>query len=860
VRHIAGLTAPRGGAYAGGAHPMTPESESPAPRGPALPVPLTSFVGRERELAAVRARLRDPGVRLLTLTGPGGTGKTRLALQAARAPDRGGRFADGAWFVDLAPLADAALVPQAIATALGVREEAGRPLLETVQEALRPRRLLLVLDNCEHLVDACARVAEALLQACPRLTVLTTSREALTIAGETVWPVPALSVPPPTAPRSPDEFLGYDAIRLFVERAGATVPAFALTERTATAAAEVCARLDGIPLAIELAAARVRLLGPEQLAARLGDRFRLLTGGARTALPRHQTLRALVDWSYDLLPEPERTVFCRLGAFTGAWTMAAAEAVGGGDGIEPGTVLDLLGRLVDKSLVVVRPPGPGAGGPGGEVRYQLLETLRQYALERLTADGTLAAAARRHARYFLGLVERAEAGFLAGDEAGALSSIEPEHDNVRAALRHLLDSGETELAARLAGALGLFWFFRGHFEEGRAALREVLGLLGRPGPAGPLGIASAAAAKALHAEARLAHGQGDYATADERGRAALALWRRVGDGVQTAYALFLLGRTEQFRGQPAAARALFLESLAVAGAAGDRGVEALNRLFLGQLAFDAGDAAAARAWAEEALAGVGATGSRRNASYALRLLGNVEARRGDADRARRLFEESLAEARQVGRWMAAEPAVDLANLLTEQHDPAGARALLREALRTYRDAGDRQGVARSLEGCARLAAAVGSAAQAVRLAGAAAAVRAAASIPLPPPERLTLDRRLAAARAVLGARAAGAARAEGQTLSSAQATAEALAMLEAPEPGPREPAPGRAGPLTPREREVAALVARGLTNRAIARELVITEATAERHLGNVFAKLGLASRAQLAVWALEHGLAPRRPE
>jgi predicted ATPase/DNA-binding CsgD family transcriptional regulator len=848
-------------ARAGGAPP-------PGAGGRALPAPLTSFVGRERELAAVRDRLGDPGVRLLTLTGPSGVGKTRLALAAARDLDGGGRFADGVWFAGLAPLADAALVPQVIATTLGIREEAGRPLLEAVQESLRARRLLLVLDNCEHLVDACARGAEALLHACPLLTILATSREALNIAGETVWPVPALSVPPGTAPCSPDELLQYDAIRLFVERAGATVPAFALTDATAAAAAEICARLDGLPLAIELAAARVRLLAPEQIAARLGDRFRLLTGGARTALPRHQTLRALVDWSYELLPEAERTLFCRLGVFAGDWGLEAAEAVGGGDGIEPGTVVDLLGHLVDKSLVVVQPPAPGAGGAGGtggEVRYRLLETLRQYAVERLAADGAIAAAARRHARYFLALAERADARFLTGDEAGALSRIEPEHENVRAALRHFLASSEAECAARLAGALGLFWFFRGHFDEGRAALREVLARAAPVGPAEPSRVASGAYAKALHADGRLAHGQGDYATAEQRLHAALARWRQLGDRVQIAHALFLLGLVELFRGQRAAARPFFLESLAIAEAAGDRWVAALDWLWLAQVAFDAGDAAVARAWAERALAGVEAAGSRRNTAMALRLLGDVEARQGDAGRARRHFEASLARAREVGRWLAAWTAVNLADLLTEQHDPAGARALLGEALRTYRDAGGRQGTARSLEGCARLAATAGAAAQAVRLAGAAAALRAAAGAPVPPPERLTLDRHLAAARAALGARAAGAAWAAGQALPPAQATAEALAWLEAPEPGPggpggpREPAPGRVGPLTPREREVAALVARGLTNRAIARELVITEATAERHLGNVYAKLGLGSRAQLAVWALEHGLGPQRP-
>jgi DNA-binding NarL/FixJ family response regulator len=518
--------------------------------------------------------------------------------------------------------------------------------------------------------------------------------------------------------------------------------------------------------------------------------------------------------------------------------------------------LDLLGHLADKSLVVAQPPAQDAVG---EVRYRLLATLRHYAVERLAADGATDAAARRHALYFLDLVERADSVFLAGDEAGALSRIEPEHDNVRAALRYFLAGGEVEHAARLAGALGMFWFFRGHFNEGRAALREVLA---RAEPAGLAAGPSAAYANALHADGRLAFGQGDYAAAEQRMQTALAIWRRLGDRVRTAYALFLLGRIEQFRGQRAAARPFYLESLAVANAAGDRPLEALNRLFLAEVAFEDGDDDGARAWADEALAGVEAANSRRNAALALRLLGDVAARMGDADRARGHFEASLAHAREVGGHYAASTAVNFAILLTEQHNHARARALLGEALITYRDAGDRQGTARGLEGCARLAATVGSASQAVRLAAAAAALRAAAGAPLPPPERTTLDRHLAAARAALGARAASEAWAEGQSLPPAQATAEALALLEAPahgQGGPSEPTPVKAGPLTPREREVAALVARGLSNRAIAQELVITEATAERHIGNVFAKLGLDSRAQLAVWALQHGLVPQRP-
>src|SRR6266567_3728375 len=448
-------------------------------------VPLSSFIGRERELQEVKRVLS--GTRLLTLTGPGGVGKTRLAIEVARDLHGGTTFADGGSFASLAALADAPLVPQQIATALGIHEEAGRPILETLAEALSSRRLLLVLDNCEHLVEACAQVADALLRNCPLLTILATSRESLNIAGEKVWPVPPLSIPASTEMRHVHGLLECEAIRLFVERAQTGVPSFTLTDANAPAVAEICTRLDGLPLAIELAAARVRLLGPDQIAARLADRFRLLAGGARTAMPRHQTIGALVDWSYELLPEDERTLFCRVGVFAGNWSLEAAEAVGGGDGIKPSTVLDLLGHLVDKSLVVAQLPNLR-----GEVRYRLLETLREYALERLTAETTLGAARQRHARYFLEFAERADARLWAGDDAGAVSSIEPEHDNVRAAMRHLLATGEAECAARLAGALGMFWFFGGYLGEGRAWLREVLSQIEA---IGPTSIASAAYAK-----------------------------------------------------------------------------------------------------------------------------------------------------------------------------------------------------------------------------------------------------------------------------------------------------------------------------------------------------------------------------
>jgi predicted ATPase len=487
-------------------------------------VPPSSFVGREQESTAVKRLLAQ--TRLLTLTGPGGVGKTRLAFEVARDMGAGEMFAGGAWFTGLAPLADAALVPQAIAAALGVREQAGRHILETIGDAMRHRRLLLVLDNCEHLVEACAQGADTLLRGCPGLTILATSREPLKIAGETAWPVPPLRVPARFETRNLDDLLACEAIQLFVQRAQSAAPAFALTDVNAGAVAEICTRLDGIPLAIELAAARVRLLAPDQIAARLADRFRLLTGGSRTALPRHQTIRALVDWSYELLPEQERTLFSRLGVFAGDWSLEAAEAVVGGDGIEPSAVMDLVGNLVDKSLVVAQPTAPG----NGQVRYRLLETLREYALERLSTESNVAPTVRRHAHYFLELAEGADNRYWAGDEARALSSIESDHDNFRAAMRHFVASGEGECAARLAGGLSMFWFIRGYCSEGRTWLREVLAQVA---PDGPSGSASAVYAKVLQADARLAQVECDHVSAEQR----LRQRSRSGVGWATMYSL-----------------------------------------------------------------------------------------------------------------------------------------------------------------------------------------------------------------------------------------------------------------------------------------------------------------------------------
>jgi predicted ATPase/class 3 adenylate cyclase len=430
-----------------------------------LPVQVSSFVGRNEELDALRELLG--GNRLVTLTGSGGCGKTRLALQAA--VDLLDGSADGVWLAELAPLSDPDAVPKTVAGILGVREEPGRPIIESVCDALRERRLLLVLDNCEHLVDACAKLADALLRSCPQVSLLATSREPLRIDGERVHRIPSLAVP--TADATVESLAGYESVRLFHERATLQMPGFALDETNVGAVASVCRQLDGIPLAIELAAARLRSMSLETIEARLDDRFRLLTGGTRTALPRHQTLSALVDWSFQLLTEPERVVLCRSSVFAGSFTLEAAEAVCGTGDSDVWQIADLLGSLVDKSLVQ-------ADTSGSTIRYRLLETIRQHASEHLPdrSDEGEASAAEAHARFFFALAETAHAYPTGPDRTNWMAHLDVEHDNLRAAMNHALTEWRgTEGALQFTTALTGFWDFGGHYAEGAQLAEAALG-------------------------------------------------------------------------------------------------------------------------------------------------------------------------------------------------------------------------------------------------------------------------------------------------------------------------------------------------------------------------------------------------
>ena len=646
-----------------------------------LPQQVTSFIGREKEVAEIKALLGK--TRLLTLTGAGGAGKTRLSLQVAA--DLLDGEGDGVWLVELAALSDPALVVQAVADVLGIKEQAGQTIQQTLVAALKPKRLLLVLDNCEHLVGACASLASDLLRSCPGVRILASSREALNVAGEQAYRVPSLSLPDPRQAQTLESVSQFEAVRLFIDRSLQTQPSFQVTNENAPAVAQVCFRLDGIPLAIELAAARVRSLSVEQINVRLDQRFRLLTGGSRTALPRQQTLRSLIDWSYDLLTESEKVLLCRLSVFAGGWTLAAAEAICAGDRIEEWEVLDLLTGLVDKSLV----------GYEEEGRYRLLETVRRYAGDRLTESGGAETIQGRAASYFLRLAEEAEPHLMGPEQVLWLGRLETEHENLRASLAWYEQQPEgAEAGLRLAGALWRFWKVRGHLSEGRQWLSRTL----KRGQEDTAETApSAAQARALNGAGNLADLQGDYDQAQALFEKSLILWRQLADQEGIAGALGNLGGSAARHGDYAAARVLYEESLTVFRGLGNQRVIAALLSNLSSLAFWQGDYARARALDEESLGLQRKMGDQWSIALLLNNLGKLAILQDDYAEAQTLFEESLTLRRQLRDQSGiAHALADMGSLADAQGDYARARTLFGESLVIHRQMGDQQGIADAL--------------------------------------------------------------------------------------------------------------------------------------------------------------------
>jgi predicted ATPase/DNA-binding SARP family transcriptional activator/DNA-binding CsgD family transcriptional regulator len=825
---------------ASGKHGPAPSAAPPSPSagGHNLPVPKTSFVGRERELLEV-GRLLD-AARLLTLTGAGGSGKTRLALEVARGAGRA--YPGGVWLVRLAPLSDPELVAQAVVETLGIDEQPGRPLPETLAEALNSRgKTLLLLDNCEHLVDATARLVEALLGSCPGLSILATSREALLVAGETNWPVPPLALPETgLGAHSLRSLHECESARLFAERATHRSPAFALAGPNARAVADICRRLDGIPLAIELAAARTGTLSVKQISARLSDSLQLLTGGSVTTSSRHQTLRGTLDWSHELLEEPEKKLFARLSVFAGGWTLEAAEAVGAEDeGIEEGDVLDVISRLTDKSLVMVGATASGAA------RYRMLEPIRQYAGERLREYGEANDARGRHAAYFLALAEEAEP-MLAGPQQGPwVKRLEDEHDNLRAALSRVLEREKVELGLRFCGALWRFWFARGYVGEGIRWLgRTLVG-----------GGSAPARVKALEGQGWLGQFQGDFGLAETTYEEMLGLSRDLDDDRNTATALNSLATIAAQRGDPERARSLLEENLSMLKKLGGESDDPYKLTkhhalaLLGYLAANEHDYARATALWEESLALAREVGDPFRAGQILSNLGYTALLQDDYERATALCEEALSLGHKlggIGEDIMSESRVNLGLAALARGDHERAKVSFAKALVTSEKLGKKLTIINSLEGMAGLAGALGEDTRAARLQGAAEAAREATGIVLPPAERALHESHLGAARSRLGTEWRGP-RDEGRTMSLEAATRYALSEDAAQQ---RDAVPSAYEPtsnLSRREREVAVLVARGLTNRQISTRLGISERTAGNHVASILRKLDLSSRAQVAI-------------
>jgi len=772
--------------------------------------------------------------RLLTLTGVGGCGKTRLALEMAR--ELVGAYPDGVWLVELAALSEGALVAQALASVLGMQEQPDRSLTDALVDFLRTKRALLVLDNCEHLVDAVARLADVLLDSCHHLRVLATSRESLNVEGELSWLVPSLSAPSLLQSPKVEELAGYESVRLFVVRARHRNPAFSLTPENSHAVARICGRLDGIPLAKELAAARVGL-SVEQIATRLDDSLRLLSAGSRTASPRQRTLRGTLDWSYELLSMPEQSLFCRLSVFAGGWTLQAAEVVGAGD-TQHGDVVDLLSRLVDKSLVVAETTGIGGA------RYRMLEPIRQYAQEKLEESGEAEEVRSQHASFFLALAEEAEPGLRGPEDAEWLERLEAEHDNMRAALSWALERGQTELGLRLAGALWLFWEAHGHYGEGRRWLEEALEKDGQ--------ASAAARAKALEGLGWTTYRQGDTDRAKAIAEEGLRLSDEGGlGGVVTADFLRMSGMMAKVQGHRERARELQEESLRLSREEDDKLRIAHSLLVLGITMEGLGDLKRAKELYEEGIVLSREIGYAAILARFLLSLGYELLREGDFERGATLNEEAAALLRERGyKGGSLELALDnlgWAALLQGNHERA--RTSFEESLILCKLLGNKLNASESLEGMACISAAEIASERAARLFGAAEALREAVGLEHLPEEDAWRKPYLAAARVRLGEASWAGAWAEGRAMSMEQAIEYDLSeqkLATPPSPESEQPSSDEPPSLTRREKEVAILVRRGLTNRQIASELVLSEHTVHHHVSNILKKLNLNSRQQVA--------------
>ncbi|MCI0553219.1 MAG: tetratricopeptide repeat protein [Anaerolineae bacterium] len=812
-----------------------------------LPTPLSAFIGREREIVEVKQLLSAH--RLVTLTGAGGSGKTRLSLRVASELLR--EFEHGIWFVELASITDPAFVIQTVASTLNIREQAKQELMEVLVDHLLSRQALLVLDNCEHLISACAQFMQTILQKCPDLKILATSREVFGITGEAAWTVPPLSLPsqqPWTNPVSAQDALSLyeesESVQLFVARAMAISSGFKLTSENGAWIAEICRHLDGMPLAIELAAARMRSLSVQQIAERLDDRFHLLTGGSRTAALRQQTLAATLDWSYMLLSANEQKVLQRLSVFAGGATLDAAEWVCAGEGVESAEVLEALSRLVDKSLVIVDKP------ERGETRYRLLETIRQYALEKLAESGEVDESKEHYLHYFIQWAEKIEPSLNGAEQIPGLDLYEAEHDNLRAALEWCsTDNRRAEAGLRLAAACGRFWRLHGYISEGRLRLSAALSKAG-------VQERNITRARALTLLANHLYLQSDYPAMHPLVEEALSIWRELGDEgkVGAAYTLDLLGELATEEGDYESAPRFFQEALEIYKDTNNlRGIGEIY-MQLGWAAMRTGDLHHAESHLGEFLNLAQQVGDPTNLAFAFSGLGEVTVRLGQYDRAITLLERGLELNRLRGdKWGTGTSLGSLGWAALRQQDFKRMRALLGESLSVRTEISDKGGIAWCLE---KLAEAKHDEAQfedAVKLFGFADALRAPIGSVIDPADQPEYIRIISGLQSALGVDAFAALWAEGKAMQLEEVIEVSLSEPESTAESIRAEKE-KFGGLTAREREVAILIAQGKSNREIAEAMTVGVKTVETYVTRILNKLGFDSRVQIATWAVENGL------